>query len=327
MRWDQRIGRRLKLRDLNILLVLADAGSMAKAAAALAISQPAVSRAIADMEHTLGVTLFDRTPQGVALTQYGRALLKRSVAVFDELKQGVDDIGFLAAPGAGELRVACSPALAEGVVLATIDRLSQLHPRAVFHVEDVGTLYEKLRDRQVEIGLARTPEQVPEDIALEPLFDEPMIVVASELNPLTRRRKLKLADLLHERWTWPPPGSVFDSIVVAAFRAYGLEPPRTTVYAQAINMRIALAATGRFLAIVPASIMKFPTRHPSIRTLPVDIPIARPQFGITTLKNRTLGPLAQLFIETAREVVKPLRRDRLSQNRGRRVSPLRGTPA
>src|SRR3954466_3989748 len=95
--------RKLKLRQLEILLAVAQAGSMAKAAKQLAISQPAVSRAIADMEHTLGVPLVDRGPQGVEPTQYGRALLKRGTAVFDELKQGVRDIEFLSDPTAGEL--------------------------------------------------------------------------------------------------------------------------------------------------------------------------------------------------------------------------------
>jgi molybdenum-dependent DNA-binding transcriptional regulator ModE len=79
MHWDHRVGLRLKLRDLNILLAVADAGSMARAATRLAISQPAVSRAIADMEHTLGVPLLDRSPRGVEPTEYGRALLAPEV--------------------------------------------------------------------------------------------------------------------------------------------------------------------------------------------------------------------------------------------------------
>src|SRR5262245_25751151 len=82
---DDRQVRRLKLRELRVLLAVTQAGSMAKAAKQLAISQPAVSRAIADMEQTLGVPLFDRTAQGIEPTRYGRALLTRSVAVFDEL--------------------------------------------------------------------------------------------------------------------------------------------------------------------------------------------------------------------------------------------------
>src|SRR5882672_6117253 len=95
-----RIGRRLSLRDLNMFLVVAELRSMSKAAVQLAISQPVVSKAIADMEHTLGVALLDRNPRGVEPTVYGRALIKRGVAVFDELRGSVSDIEFLADPTA-----------------------------------------------------------------------------------------------------------------------------------------------------------------------------------------------------------------------------------
>lgn len=308
MHWDHRVGRRLKLRDLNILLAVADAGSMAKAATRLAISQPAVSRAIADMEHTLGVRLLDRSPQGIEPTQYGRALMKRGLAAFDELKQGVQDIAFLADPGAGELHLGASAALSEGIVAAVIDRLSQCHPRVVFHVVLGGGLAirDALRERRIELGALRLSGQEAEaDIDREVLFEEPLVVVAGADNPWTRRRKIRLADLVNERWTWPSPGTAFDTLVVDAFRAAGLTPPSATVYAEAINMRIKLAATGRFLAVVPAGIMRFPATHAAIRMLPVELPATRWPIGIITLKNRLLSPLAQRFIDTAREIAQP----------------------
>src|SRR5258706_7038915 len=95
-----RIERRLKLQDLRVLMATVEGGSMSKAAEVLATSQPAVSRAIADLEHALGVRLLDRGPQGIVPTPYGRALLKRSVAVFDELKLGMKDLESLADPTA-----------------------------------------------------------------------------------------------------------------------------------------------------------------------------------------------------------------------------------
>src|SRR5436305_1257743 len=124
MQWEQRIGLRLKLRDLQILLAVAQAGSMAKAGARLAISQPAVSKAISAMEHTFGVQLFERSPRGIEPTPYGRALIKRSAAVFDELRQGVKDIEFLNDPAVGEVRIGCTPPLAAGLVTEVIARLS-----------------------------------------------------------------------------------------------------------------------------------------------------------------------------------------------------------
>src|SRR3977135_3753668 len=129
-----RIGRRMKLYDLHVLMSVVQAGSMSKAAAVLNTTQSTISRSIADLEQTIGVRLLDRGPQGVEPTQYGRTLLKRGVVAFDELKQGVQDIEFLSNPGAGELRVGSSPAMSEGIVLAVIEKLSRQYPRVVFHV-------------------------------------------------------------------------------------------------------------------------------------------------------------------------------------------------
>src|SRR5215208_7918432 len=91
MHWADRVGRRLKLRDLHILLAVAKAGGMGKAATDLAISQPSVSKAIAEVEHTIGLRLLDRGAQGIEPTIYGRALLRCGTAVFDELRQGVKE--------------------------------------------------------------------------------------------------------------------------------------------------------------------------------------------------------------------------------------------
>src|SRR5262249_25672884 len=98
MEWDDLAARRLSTRELRIFLAVTHSGSMAKAAKTIGTAQPAISKAIADMEVTLGVRLLDRGPQGVAPTQYGRALIKCGIAVFNELKQGIDEIGFLADP-------------------------------------------------------------------------------------------------------------------------------------------------------------------------------------------------------------------------------------
>jgi DNA-binding transcriptional LysR family regulator len=306
---EHRVGRRLKLRHMEILLAVVETGSMAKAGKRLAISQPAISRAIAEMEHTLGVPIFDRSPKGVEPTQYGRALLKRGTAAFDEIAQAVKDIDFLADPTAGELWIGTAPGLAEGVVLAVIDRLSRQYPRVTVHLLTGGLLiqHEALRQRRIEFAFGgSTGPSSDDDIDAETLYEEPLVVVAGLENPWAHRRKIKLAELVNEPWTWPAAGTVIDSLVAGAFRASGVDPPRATIYAEAYSLRIRLAATGRFLAIVPASIMRFPGTPTSIKVLPVDLPTTRRQIGIITLKNRTLSPLAQIFIECARDIAKPL---------------------
>ena len=155
---DERVIRRLKLRELRILTIVAQVGSMGKAAAQLALSQPAVSKAIAEMEHTLGVSVLDRTPQGVEPTLYGRALLKWATAVFDDLRQGVREIEFLADPGAGEVRVGSHEVMNAGLLPAVVDRLSRQYPRLVFTVRQAATiplLYADLRERRVDFIFGR----------------------------------------------------------------------------------------------------------------------------------------------------------------------------
>jgi DNA-binding transcriptional LysR family regulator len=166
---------RIKLRELRILLAVTQTGSMAKAATQLAISQPAVSRAIADMESTLGVSLLDRSPQGVEPTPYGRALIKRGVTIFDELRQGVKDIEFIADPTAGEVRIGGTSATVVGIIAAVIDRLSRRYPRVSFHVvtADPATLYRELRERNLDIVIALMFAPVTEeDIDSEMPYEE-----------------------------------------------------------------------------------------------------------------------------------------------------------
>src|SRR5947199_8122871 len=134
MQMSDRIGRRIKLQDVHILMAVVQAGSMGKAARHLNSSQPNISKSIADLEQALGVRLLDRHRQGVEPTEYGRALLDGGVAVFDDLRQGVKNIEFFADPTAGEVRIGSIPPLAASFVSAVADRLSRRHSRLVFHV-------------------------------------------------------------------------------------------------------------------------------------------------------------------------------------------------
>ena len=181
--WERRIGGRLKLRDLHILSTVIQWGSMAKAATHLAMSQPAVSEAIANLEAALKVRLLDRSVRGVEPTIYATVLLKRERAVFHELQQGIKEIAFLANPTAGEVRLATTEVLATGLVPHVIERLSRRYPQILVHVvlSDPTTLeFRELRERRVDILLARVPEAgVDDDIDLDIFHDDAHFVVAA----------------------------------------------------------------------------------------------------------------------------------------------------
>jgi DNA-binding transcriptional LysR family regulator len=307
MPWNDRVRRRFKLRDLDILMAVIDAGSMGKAAIRLNMAQPAVSKAVADLEHILGVRLLDRSRQGVEATAYGAAFLKRGVAIFDELRQGFQDIDFLTDPTAGELRLGATEAVAAAMIAPLVDRLSQRYSRMTFHVvitANPESLCRELAARKYELVVSRVVRPLAEEYSVETLFHDPLMVVTGPNSPLQRRRRIGLAELVDQRWVLPPD-SFFSPIVAEAFRAAGLEPPRLTVAATTFGMRHELIATGRYLSAAPGFLLRLPRRHPTLRPL-LELPNTRAPIAIITLKNRSLSGLAQLFIENLRTFTKPL---------------------
>ena len=309
MQLSDRIGNRMKLQDLHVLMTVVQAGSMGKAAQILNTTQPNISRSIGELEQALGVRLLDRHRQGIEPTEYGRALLDCGAAVFDDLRQGVKNIAFLADPTAGELRIGTTTFLAATFVSALVDRLSRRYPRIVFHLVTgyTETLHRELAERKVDLLIIRGSGPIADPrYDFEFLFDDSYVVAAGAQNQWVRRRRIEIAELANELWVLPPPDSVIGSIVMDAFRASGLDYPRVSVVTDCPHMRISLLATGRFVTIFPASAFRFLTKRSELKILPVELPTARRPNGIVTLKNRALSPVARLFIDCAREVAKPL---------------------
>jgi DNA-binding transcriptional LysR family regulator len=110
---------------------------LAGAAVQLGVSTPTVSEVIANLEGGIGVRLLDRSSKGVALTRYGQALLKRTLVVFDELKQSIRDIAHLEDPTTGEIRIASPLAIAFTVIPRVFERFVKKYPGVVLHFDEV----------------------------------------------------------------------------------------------------------------------------------------------------------------------------------------------
>jgi DNA-binding transcriptional LysR family regulator len=285
---------------------------MHKAAERLAISQPAISRAIADLENAVDARLLDRSPLGIEPTESGRALIKRGVAMFDELRQAVGDIKFLTDPSAGALRIGCSEVMAAGPVSTVIAQLTVQHSRRVFHVLTgaTATLYRALSERKIDLVIGRVAGSVldeHEDIG--GLFDDAVVVATGAQNRWACKGKVGLSDLVDEPWALPPFNTEMGAIVLEAFQACGLTPPQTTVIAGSTHMRHALATTGRFLTVVPEFALRLPGTFAALRPVPVELPNARRTLRIIVAKNRSLSPLAKLFVDSLRTAVLSLTTD------------------
>lgn len=306
--WERFIGRRLRLRDLHVFLEVVQSGSMAKAAAQLGVSQPAVSEVIAALEHALRVRLLDRSAKGVEPTVYGRALLKRSAAAFDELKQGVMDIEGLADPSAGELRIGCPESLTAAILPPIIQRFSQQYPRVVLQVDAVTTPtleLPQLRARNVDLVLARIVKPMVEgvfvdELNVEVLFHDHLVVAAGAQNRWARRRHIDLAALADEPWILTPPNAWNTTAVAEAFRSKGLKPPKICLVTYSVHLRANLLANGSYITVFPSSVLRLYADRFSLKALPVELPVRPWTVAVVTLKNRTLSPVVERFIEHVR---------------------------
>jgi DNA-binding transcriptional LysR family regulator len=307
---NERILQRLKLRDLRVLLAVAENGSMGKAAAELAMSQPAISKAIGEIEHVVGVRVLNRTAQGVEPTAYGQALLISTISVFDDLRRAVKDIETLSDPGSGEIRLGTTDSMIAGFVPAIIDRFSRQYPKVVFEVLPAATFadqYVDLRHRKIDLILGRvaTPATGATDLHSEILFLDPLFLAAGVGSTWFRRRKIELTDLREARWSIPPDASFVRPLIDDAFRAKGLDAPVHTVGSNSVQLSMALLATNRFVGVLSDSTLRLGGKRLGIKRLPVDLVIGPLRTGIVTLKNRALSPTVQSFIACARDVARP----------------------
>ena len=313
------IGKHLKLRDLRILQAAADNGSMAKAARDLAITQPAVSYAVAEMEQALGVPLLDRTSLGVTPTVYGQALLDRARIMFNELRQGVSEIQSLADPAIGELRMGTTPPMS-AIASAVFNELVPRYPRMTFALTVAATdvLLQALRQRDIELVISRLADFVADEhLKVDTLFHDELAVICSKQNRWARRRGVKLADLMDEPWVLPPPAGFLTKIIRGAFAEHGLEIPRATVTMSSTYALSVLVANGPFLAMHPGTMLTTPNEHPQLTAVDIRLRNTRGPIGLITLKNRSLSPIARLFLRTAADVARSI------PHAGPRPSPRR----
>jgi DNA-binding transcriptional LysR family regulator len=307
MKWTERIGRRLKLSDLHLFITVAEMGSMSKAAERLAISLPSVSKAIADLEHTIGVRLLDRTGTGVVPTAYGRALLEHSMGAFDELRQGIKDMESLADPTVGEVRIGCPEAIASGLLVPVLDQFSSQYPRVKVRVLNADNMAQELwqvRERQVDLLLGSVTKWFSEeDLEVEVLYNDRPFIVSGSNNRWAPRHKIEFGELLEEPWLLPGEG-----FLAQVFQSQGFAVPKFGVTSYSVYHRILLLSTGRFVGMLSGSVLHFsPAAHASVSVLPVNFSPGTWPVAIVRLKDRSISPVVQIFMDCVRDVARPLK--------------------
>ena len=302
--WDSRIGDSIRLRDLRILAVVARCGGMAKAAAELGISQPAVSQSIALLEEILGVRLLERTTRGTQLTPEGEAMVRRGIEAFDALDQGLADLRSLADPDSGTVVLAVSEAQAAAGFLADVlaavsARSAGLSVRLIDQVIG-GAERDLLRQRLADLVLARIdPLNLDDDLVATPLFEEDLVIVASGS---LGSGDPGWGDLVDRRWILSPPGSAGHRLIERAFRRQGLPVPRAAIATQSMALRLNLLARGDYVTTLPASLAGPGLAMGRLQQIP--LALVRPlPIALVGLRQRPPSVAVSAFIALAQEVM------------------------
>jgi DNA-binding transcriptional LysR family regulator len=302
------LARRVTLRELRLLLAVSRSGSILKAAGEIGLTQPALSKSIADLEGTFGVRLFDRTNRGVIPTPHGEVLIRRATGIFDELRRAVDELGSLTDANHGELRIGGTPTMCAGLLPRVISSVRGNRPRFQFHVAELesGKLASEVVGRSLDLGLSRGHAIGDNDhLAFERLFDDRLFIVAGAQHPLAGRRSITLEETARHQWVLPATDGSVTAQLKGEFRRQRLDFPEAAATTMSMLVRYELIATNSFLTVMYGSVLRFGSASRSLRVLPVDLPSGIP-IGIVHLKNRTLTPAAEVFIQAIREMVRPM---------------------
>jgi len=301
--WEDRVGRRLTLWDLNVLQACVDLGSISKAAEEVRLSKPAISKIITGLERELGTPLVNRSWRGLEPTDAGRALLSRSQAALHELESAVSTIHAMSESKAGELRIAANEVALSGLVGEVISRLHTQYPEIHFEIVSAYTRAAQIHELEqgnVELVIGQIAD-TDHHIETSELFRDRLVVVAGRDSVWQSHETIELAELLDEPWAFSPLNTVSGRTMEQAFRLNGLSLPKIMVVGSSMQLLRRLVTGNEFLALFPASVASV---SKDIMTLPVAVNAFWQPIGMLTIRHRTLSPPANLFIECARTVVR-----------------------
>ncbi|MFZ2737896.1 MAG: LysR family transcriptional regulator [Burkholderiaceae bacterium] len=303
---------RLKMRQILLLVALDEHRSLHKAATHVAMTQPAATRLLGDLERLLGVRLFERNARGVQPNAYGESLIRHSRMMLATLDHARDEINAISSGTTGRTCIGALLVAAPTLVPRGIVRFKQRQPNHTVQVREGTTaaLLPALWRGELDLVVGRVSSEVPTDgLKFEALYDEPMCVVARADHPFGRRRSLKLAALAQEQWILPTPDSVYRRRLDDAFRQAGVEPPRRIVESLSILTNIMLVQEADMLAVMPGRVASHYAELGEIRVLPVKPPALSGPVGVITLIGRPLTPTAIDLIQALREAaLEPLKR-------------------
>jgi DNA-binding transcriptional LysR family regulator len=295
---------RMELRDIEYFAVVAEQRHLGRAAEALGLSQPALSKSLKRLELSLQVKLVRRTPKGTELTAEGYALLGRVQELRLAFQSVAREISDVSRGRVGHLRIGAGAAVSQHFLSESFAALLEQFPRARLKavVSDNDVMIPALRNGELDLIINYVMQQLPEELVSEYLFEEDQLVCASTKHRLAGKSQVTIDDLDQERWAMNEPALESSIWLQGQFRERGLGPPKITFESRSAVLRLQTVASSKLLAFAPRSaIESAKSSGLSLTSLDVKELTRTRQIGIAFRREAYMPPILNQFIKILKE--------------------------
>lgn len=300
---DRVLRSNLKLKHLQLIVALDEFRHLGRSAEFLSLTQPAVSKSLAEIERMFGLELFVRSTRGTEPTAYGDKVARFARSVLADFDRTREDIDAVASGGAGRVRVGAMVVATPGWLTRAVDRVKQESPRTTISIEegDLSRLLPRLRVGELDFIVGRLePGYAAPDLETEALYTEPMCVVVRPKHPLTRLRQPGWADLANRPWVVPPAWAASRVKLNQMFYKHGVEPPADIVESASFLVTLAFLRERACVGFVAQGVATYLAKEGLAVTLPLSVPIELPPVGVVLLRSGLRTPAMERLLAELR---------------------------
>ena len=294
----------LKMRHLVLLVELGRHGSILHAAQAAHLTQPAASKLLAELEHALGVSLFERLPRGVQPTRYGEVMVRRAGTALAEMDAAHQEVMELQSGLSGRVAVGTVMTPSTGLLPEAIRLLRQTHARVQvsISVDTSKPLIQRLRAGELDLVIGRILDgESAQEFNFEPITDEPHSLIVRAGHPLIGRKDLGLEELARQAWIIPPYGSILRDRLTALFLSHGLDQPIETIETTELPVVTSLLCGSDMVVALPEELVQPDLAAGLLAVLPFELGLRMDVYGIVTRKEHQLSPGADATLAALRQ--------------------------
>jgi DNA-binding transcriptional LysR family regulator len=299
----------MELRQLRYLREIVRQGSFRRAAEALNLTQPALSKSIRSLEDELGVRLVERGAHGVSPTPYGKVLADCALSVVSDIERALQEIRSLSGRGGGVVRVGGMTTLMRVVLPPTVEHFRALDPTAQVHTSIglVDELLAQLIKGEIDLAiLTIDPKSVDDAVVGEKLLSDEVLVVADRDNPLVKASRLTTEALADSQWVLPGQSDHWRRRLIHIFTSCGMQEPNVSVEITSSSLMARIVEGSSLLSLLPSMILHLDPAYQTLR--PLDTVFNWPPFDVFVMRRKsgTMLPTTQNFLLSLRHVGKEL---------------------